>query len=132
MCYVPLFFQIPDNHVDVEVNGHSRRVDKVVNDTIVNLMKQHQFTKSYGPRRLMSDLRRMNISENKIPSYKQLQNKMFYFRRNKLMYINEVNPLEDKLPPLVFTGDESDEQPFVYHYKCDANNELILGDGSDE
>ena len=80
----------------------------------------------------MSDLRRMNISENKIPSYKQLQNKMFYFRRNKLMYINEVNPLEDKLRPLVFTGDESDEQPFVYHYKCDANNELILGDGSDE
>ena len=80
----------------------------------------------------MSDLRRMNISENKIPSYKQLQNKMFYFRRNKLMYINEVNPLEDKLRPLVFTGDESDEQPFVYHYKCDANNELILGDGTDE
>ena len=74
-----------------------------MNDTIVNLMKQHQFTKSYGPRRLMSDLRRMNISENKIPSYKQLQNKMFYFRHNKLMYI--------KLRPLVFTGDESDEQP---------------------
>ena len=109
MCYVPIFIQIPDNHVDVEVNGHSRRVDKVVNETIVNLMKQHQFTKSYGPRRLMSDLRRMNISENKNPSYKQLQNKMFYFRRNKLMYINEVNPLEDKLRPLVFTGDESDK-----------------------
>ncbi len=32
---------------------------------------------------------------------------------------------------LVFTGDESDEQPFVDH-KCDANNELILGDGTDE
>jgi hypothetical protein len=48
------------------------------------------------------------------------------------MYINEVNPLEDKLRPLVFTGDESEEQPFVYHYKCDANNELILGDGTDE
>jgi hypothetical protein len=31
------------------------------------------------------------------------------------MYINEVNPLEDKLRPLVFTGDEPDEQPFVYH-----------------
>jgi len=74
----------------------------------------------------------MNITENKIPSYKQLQNKMFYFRHNKLMYINEVNPLEDKLRLLVFTGDESDEQPFVYHYKCDANNELILGDGTDE
>ena len=31
--------------------------------------QQHQFTKCYGPRRLMSDLRRMNISENKIPSH---------------------------------------------------------------
>jgi hypothetical protein len=39
------------------------------------------------------------------------------------MYINEVSPLEDKLSPLVFTGDESDEQLFVYHYKCNADNE---------
>jgi len=74
----------------------------------------------------------MNISENKIPSDKQLQNKMFYFHCNKLMYINEVNPLEDKLRPLVFTDDASDEQPFVYHYKCDTNNELVLGVGTDE
>jgi hypothetical protein len=103
-----------------------------VNKTIVTLMKQHQFTKCYGPQRLMSDLRRLNTTENKIPSYKQLQNKMFYFQRNKLMYINEVNPLEDKLSPLVFTGNESDEQPFVYHYKCNADNELILGDATDE
>jgi hypothetical protein len=55
----------------------------------------------------------MFISENKILSYKQLQNKMFYVRHNKLMYIKEVNPLEDKLRPLVFTGDELDKQPFV-------------------
>jgi hypothetical protein len=74
----------------------------------------------------------MNISENKISSYKQLQNKMFYLCHNKLLYINEVNLLEDKLRPLVFTGDELEEQPFVYHYKCDANNELVLGDGTDE
>jgi len=45
------------------------------------------------------------------------------------MFINEVNPLEDKLRPLVFTGDELEEQPFVYHYMFDANNELVLGDG---
>ena len=74
----------------------------------------------------------MNISESRIPSYKQLQNKMFYFCRHKLIYVNEVNPLEDKLCQLVFTGDESDEKPFVYHYKCDANNELVLGDGTNE
>jgi hypothetical protein len=118
--------------VDVEVNGRNRLVDKVVNEKILTLMKQHQFTKCYSPRRLMSDLRQMNVSKNKISSYKQLQNKMFYFCQNKLLYINEVNPLEDKLRPLVFTGDESEEQPFVYHCKCDANNELVLGDGTDE
>jgi len=118
--------------VDVEVNGHNSHVDKVVNEKILTLMKQHQFTKCYGPSHLMSDLRQMNISKNKIPSYKQLQNKLFYFYCNKLMYINKVNPLEDKLRPLVFTGDESEEQPFVYHYKCDANNEFVLGDGTDE
>jgi hypothetical protein len=49
--------------------------------------------------------------------------KMFYFRHKKFMYINEVNPLKDKLRPLVFTGDESDKQPFVYHYKCRARRE---------
>jgi hypothetical protein len=53
-----------------------------VNEKILTLMKQHQFTKCYGPRHLMSDLWRMNISKNKIPSYKQLQNKMFYFCHN--------------------------------------------------
>lgn len=114
------------------MNVSNRQVDKVVNKVILKLMNQHQFTRAYGPRRLMCDLRRMNISENRIPSYKQLQNKMFYFRRHKLIYVNEVNPLEDKLRKFVFTGDESDEQPFVYHYKCDANNELVLGDGTDE
>jgi hypothetical protein len=48
------------------------------------------------------------------------------------MYIIEVNPLEDKQHPLVFTGDKSDAQPFAYHYKCNAAVELILGDGTDE
>jgi hypothetical protein len=46
----------------------------VVNKAIVALMKQYQFTLSYGPWHLMSDLWQMNVSENKIPSYKQLQN----------------------------------------------------------
>ena len=80
----------------------------------------------------MCDLREMNISEDKIPTYKQLQNKMFYFRRSKLMYVNEVNPLEDKLRPFVFTGEESEEQVFIYHYKCDGDNKLILGVGTEE
>jgi hypothetical protein len=48
------------------------------------------------------------------------------------MYVNEVNPMEDKLWPLVFSGDESEEQPFVYHYKCDAENQMVLGEGTNE
>jgi hypothetical protein len=40
----------------------------VVNEAIVNLMKQNQFTESYGPQHLMSDLQQMNVLENKIPS----------------------------------------------------------------
>jgi len=48
------------------------------------------------------------------------------------MNINVVNPLEDKLRPLVFTSDELDEKPFFYHYKWDANNELVPGDSTDE
>jgi hypothetical protein len=76
-------------------------------------------------------LRAKNISENLIPSYKQLQNELFYFHITKLLYVIEVHPMEHKLHPLVFTGDESDEQPFIYHYKCDAEERLILGDGSD-
>jgi hypothetical protein len=60
------------------------------------------------------------VSENEIPSKKQLQNKLFYFHRTKFMYANEVPPLEDKLRPLVFTGDEGDEQSCIYHYNCDA------------
>jgi hypothetical protein len=48
------------------------------------------------------------------------------------MYVNNVNPLEGKLWLSVFSGDESDEEPFIYHYKCDAENWLTLGEGSDD
>jgi hypothetical protein len=51
----------------------------------------------------------------------------------------DINDLLSSRPPTYLrqsklrkSCDESDEQPFVYHYKCDANNELILGDGTDE
>jgi hypothetical protein len=86
-------------------------VIKEVNGVISLLMKQNLFTKCYGPRQLMSDLQHMNVLEDKIPSYKQLQNTMFYFHHSKLNNLNKVNPLEDKLWPLVFKGDESEEQP---------------------
>jgi hypothetical protein len=31
----------------------------------------------------------------------------------------------------VFTGDEGDKQSVKYHYKCNAEECLILGDGFD-
>jgi hypothetical protein len=33
---------------------------------------------------------------------------------------------------LVYTGDEPEEQPFIYHYKTDRHDRLCLGDGSDK
>jgi hypothetical protein len=45
------------------------------------------------------------------------------------LYVNEVHPLEDKLHPLVLTGDEGDEQS--YNYKCDVEEGLILGNSLD-
>jgi hypothetical protein len=113
------------------VNPCSRYLDGEVKGIIEDLLCRNQFIKSYGPRQLISDLRARNVSENKIPSKKQLQNKLFYFCQTKFMYVNEVHPLEDKLHPLVFIGDEGEEQSFICHYKCDAEDHLILGDGSD-
>jgi hypothetical protein len=41
-CYTVLFtsfnFKIPENYVDVEVNGRNPHVDKVVNETILTLI----------------------------------------------------------------------------------------------
>jgi hypothetical protein len=32
----------------------------------------------------------------------------------------------------VYTGNEVDEQAFIYHYKTDHHDHLCLGDGSDK
>jgi hypothetical protein len=72
-----------------------------------------------------------NISESKIPTYKQLQNKLFYFRKTQFNYVNENEPLVEKLRQLVFTGEEPMEQPFVYHYATDKDGHLTVGDGSE-
>jgi hypothetical protein len=73
----------------------------------------------------------MNVLESKIPTYKQLQNKLFYFRKTQFNYVNEIEPLVEKFRPLVFTGDEAMGQPFVYHYAMDEDGRLIVGDSSE-
>jgi hypothetical protein len=74
---------------------------------------------------------RQHISDSRIPSEKQLQNKLHYCRRTKFNFTNEITPLEVKLRQFQFTNNESEEQSFIYHYRTDKKDRLILGDGSE-
>jgi hypothetical protein len=67
ICY-NLRNQIPSTHVDAGVDSSSRHLDRDVNNIIEDLLHCNQFTKNYGPRRLMTDLRARNASENLILS----------------------------------------------------------------
>jgi hypothetical protein len=70
---------IPDNHdVVSETVGHHHRMHKEVSAMIVQLMEQNRFTKNFGPKRIMSQLHRHNISKDQIPSKIQIQNKLSY------------------------------------------------------
>jgi hypothetical protein len=70
---------ILENHDTVsETLGHCHRMDKEVSSMIVQLMEQNQFSKSFGPKRIMSELCRHNISKDWIPSKIQIQNKLSY------------------------------------------------------
>jgi hypothetical protein len=57
---------------------------------------------------------------------------LYYYQKRKFVYHNEIGPLEEKLQKLVYTGDEPEEQQFIYHYKTDRHDHLCLGDGSDK
>jgi hypothetical protein len=120
---------IPEKHYDPEKSPDNIRADKQTIETVEKLLVKNKFTKNYGPKRLISDLQSMNVPDSKIPTYKQLLNKLFYFRKTQFHYVNEIEPLVEKLRPLVFTGDEAMEQPFVYHYATDKDDRLIVGDG---
>jgi hypothetical protein len=72
---------VPDNHDPLsEVVNRRCRMDKEVSQMIVDLLEQNQFSKNFGPKRIMSELRRRNISEERIPSWIQIQNKLSYYR----------------------------------------------------
>jgi SOS response regulatory protein OraA/RecX len=55
-------------------------MDKEVSQIIVELLEQNQLSKNFGPKQIMSELQRCNISEERIPSWIQIQNKLSYYR----------------------------------------------------
>ncbi len=67
-----------DHDALTETDPRPRKIDKEVSNIIVQLMEQNWFSKNFGPERIMSELRRQNISEDRIPSQVQIQNKLSY------------------------------------------------------
>jgi hypothetical protein len=79
-------------------------MDKEVSAMILQLMEQNQFTKNFGPKKVMSELRRHNIAEERIPSQIQIQNKLSYHRQTVFNFNNEITPLQEKARLSVFYG----------------------------
>jgi hypothetical protein len=88
-CHVNKF-PIPEDHFDVEENPLNRDKDKEVASVIDALVDEHRFSKNYGPQRITSELRRRNIPDVKIPGYKQLENRLYYYQKRKFGYHNEA------------------------------------------
>jgi SOS response regulatory protein OraA/RecX len=85
-------------------------------------MEQNRFSKNFGPKRIMSELRRQNISKDRIPTQVQIENKLSYHRRTVFNFNNEINPLQDKARLSIFTGEEGSDQPFIFLYDVDDSN----------
>jgi hypothetical protein len=100
-------------------------VDKEVSQMIVELLEQNQFSKNFGPTRIMSELRRCNIAEERIPSWIQIQNKLSYHRRTVFNFNNEITPLQDKVRLSIFNSEEAVDKPFVFVYDVDNINRLV-------
>jgi hypothetical protein len=117
---------VPDNHDPLsEVVNRRHRMDKEVSLMMVELLEQNQFSKNFGPKRIMSELQRRNIAEERIPSQIQIQNKLSYYRRTVFSFNNEITPLQDKVRLSVFNGEEAEDQPFVFVYDVDNTNRLV-------
>ena len=100
-------------------------MDKEVSQMIVELLEQNQFGKNFGPKRIMSELRRHNIVEERIPSWIQIQNKLSYYQWTVFNLNNEITPLQDKVRLSVFNGEEAVDKPFVFVYDVDNTNRLV-------
>jgi endo-1,4-beta-mannosidase len=100
-------------------------MDKEVSQMIVELLEQNQFGKNFGPKWIMSELRRHNIAEERIPSQIQIQNKLSYYRQTVFNSNNENTPLQDKVRLSIFNGEEAVDKPFVFVYDVDNTNRLV-------
>jgi hypothetical protein len=117
---------VPDNRDPLrEVVNRCHRMDKEVSQTIVELLEQNQFSKNFGPKRIMSELRRHNIVEERIPSWIQIQNKLSYYQQTVFNFNNKITPLQDKVRLSVFNGEEAVDKPFVFVYDVDNTNRLV-------
>jgi hypothetical protein len=117
---------VPDNHDPLsEVVNQRRRMDKEVRLMIVELLEQNQLSNNFGPKRIMSELRRRNIAEEQIPSWIQIQNKLSYYRQTVFNFNNEITPCQDKVRLSIFNGEEAEDQPFVFVYDVDNTNMLV-------
>jgi hypothetical protein len=89
---------IPDNHDHMsQETPPPRRMDKEVGALIVELLEQNQFTKKYGPNMIISEMQRRNISEDRIPSKTQIQNKIsYYYRKNTSNFNKEKSTFQDE------------------------------------
>jgi hypothetical protein len=60
-------------------------------------LEQNQFTKKYGPNMIISEMQRRNISEDRIPSKTQIQNKIsYYYRKNTSNFNKEKSTFQDE------------------------------------
>jgi hypothetical protein len=101
-------------------------MDREVRDTILQLLEQNQYMKNYGPKRIMSELCRHNISEILIPSRIQIHNMISYHHKSVFNFNNEIHPVQDKLRLSIYAGDEAPDKAFVFVYDVDDNNWRVV------
>lgn len=65
------------------------------------------------------------LEESLIPSRKQINNRLNYWRTNKAQHTNDVECVEAELRRFVRVGDEDDFQPFIYLHDVDANGRYV-------
>jgi hypothetical protein len=115
---------IPESHDPIsEMVPPCHRMDKQVSMLIVQMLEQNQFTKNFGPKRIISELQRQNILEDRIPSRIQIQNQLLYHCRSVYNFNNEITLLQTKARLSVFNCEEAPDQPFVFVYDVSNSNQ---------
>jgi hypothetical protein len=120
---------IPESHDPIsEMVPPCHRMDKQVSMLIVQMLEQNQFTKNFGPKRIISELQRQNILEDRIPSRIQIQNQLLYHCRSVYNFNNEITLLQTKARLSVFNCEEAPDQPFVFVYDVSNSNQWVMID----